>query len=156
MNDIAVGIDIGTSNVRAVIGEYGEDASLLITGIGSAVSTGLRAGLIVNIESTMKSIKTAVENAEMMAGREVDSCITAIGGGQIESLISKGLVAITTKTRGSREINGADIERVIEASRAINIPLDRHILHVIPRSYIVDGQSGIKDPMNMLGVRLEA
>ena len=156
MNDIAVGIDIGTSNVRAVIGEYGEDGSLLITGIGSAVSTGLRAGLIVNIESTMKSIKTAVENAEMMAGREVDSCITAIGGGQIESLISKGLVAITTKTRGSREINGADIERVIEASRAINIPLDRHILHVIPRSYIVDGQSGIKDPMNMLGVRLEA
>ena len=156
MNDIAVGIDIGTSNVRAVIGEYGEDGSLLITGIGSAVSTGLRAGLSVNIESTMKSIKTAVENAEMMAGREVDSCITAIGGGQIESLISKGLVAITTKTRGSREINGADIERVIEASRAINIPLDRHILHVIPRSYIVDGQSGIKDPMNMLGVRLEA
>jgi len=156
VNDIAVGIDIGTSNVRAVIGEYGEDGSLLITGIGSAVSTGLRAGLIVNIESTMKSIKTAVENAEMMAGREVDSCITAIGGGQIESLISKGLLAITTKPRGSREINGADIERVIEASRAINIPLDRHILHVIPRSYIVDGQSGIKDPMNMLGVRLEA
>ncbi|MGI5173361.1 cell division protein FtsA [Treponema sp. OMZ 840] len=156
MSDIIVGLDIGTSNLRAVIGEYSEDGSLLITGVGTAPSTGLRAGLIVNIESTMTSIKAAFEAAEMMAGREVQSCITAVGGSQIESLTSKGLVAVTAKSKSSREINGEDIERVLEASRAVNIPLDRHILHVIPRSYIVDGQGGIKDPLNMLGVRLES
>ena len=156
MSDIITGLDIGTSSIRAVIGEYSEDGSLLITGVGTAPSTGLRAGIIVNIESTMKSIKTAIEGAEMMAGREVRSCITAVGGSQIESLISKGLVAVTAKNRSSREINEEDIRRVIEASRAVNIPLDRNILHVVPRSYIVDGQGGIKDPLNMLGVRLES
>ena len=132
MSDIITGLDIGTSSIRAVIGEYSEDGSLLITGVGTAPSTGLRAGIIVNIESTMKSIKTAIEGAEMMAGREVRSCITAVGGSQIESLISKGLVAVTAKNRSSREINEEDIRRVIEASRAVNIPLDRNILHVVP------------------------
>ena len=156
MSDMMTALDIGTSTVRAVIGEYSENGSLLVTGIGCAPSTGLRAGLIVNIESTMKSIKTAIEAAEMMAGREVESCITAVGGSQIESLISKGLVAVTAKGRTVREINRSDVDRVLEASRAVNIPLDRHILHVVPRSYIVDGQGGIKDPLNMLGVRLES
>lgn len=151
-----VGLDIGTSCVRAVIGEFSETGSLLITGIGTAPSTGLRHGQIANIESTMRSIKTAIEVAEMMAGREVESCVTAIGGAQIESFVSKGLVAITAKHGGNREINREDIDRVIEASRAVNIPLDRHILHVVPRFYIIDGQNDIKDPINMLGVRLEA
>ncbi len=156
MSEIIVGLDIGTSTVRAVIGEVSENNTLLITGIGSAVSTGLRHGLIVNIESTMQSIKTAIEAAEMMAGQEVESCVTSIGGGQIESLISKGLVAITTKNGGTREINRDDIGRVIEASRALNIPLDRYILHVVPRFYMIDGQGEIRDPLNMLGVRLES
>ncbi len=156
LSKIVVGLDIGTSCVRAVIAEITEENSLLITGIGTSVSTGLRNGQISNIESTMQSIRAAVEAAEMMAGFEIDSCITAVGGSQIESIISKGLVAITTKNAGNREINSEDIARVIEASRAVNIPLDRHILHVIPRSYIVDGQGDVKDPMNMLGVRLES
>ncbi|MFI3257099.1 MAG: cell division protein FtsA [Spirochaetales bacterium] len=156
MSDIIVGLDIGTSSVRAVIGELSQTGTLLVTGIGVAPSTGLRNGQIANIESTMQSIKIAVEAAELMAGQDVKSCITAVGGSQIESLISKGFVAITTKHGGSREINEEDISRVIEASRAVNIPLDRQILHVIPRYYIVDGQGDIKNPKNMLGVRLEA
>ncbi len=156
MSEIIVGLDIGTSFVRAVIGEITEDNSLLITGIGSAASTGLRHGQIANIESTMQSIKTAIEAAEMMAGQEVTYCVTSIGGGQIESLISKGFVAVTTKHGGNREINSDDVSRVIEASKAVNIPLDRHILHVVPRFYMIDGHSGVKDPLNMLGIRLES
>jgi len=156
LSNIIVGLDIGTANVRTVIGEFSENGELIITGIGTAVSTGLRSGLIVNIEATVQSIKKAVEAAELMAGQEVESCYTAIGGAQIESLLSKGIVAITSKGRGSREITESDISRVIEAAQAVNIPLDRQILHVVPRSYIVDGQEGIRDPINMLGVRLEA
>ncbi len=156
MNEIIVGLDIGTSNVRAVIGEVTDDGSLLITGIGSAPSTGLRHGQIANIESTMQSIKTAIEDAEMMAGQEVDFCVISIGSAQIESLISKGLVAVTAKYGGNREINSDDISRVIEASKAVNIPLDRQILHVIPRFYMIDGHGVVKDPLNMLGVRLES
>ncbi|HZK19251.1 MAG TPA: cell division protein FtsA [Treponemataceae bacterium] len=156
MSEIIVGLDIGTANVRAVIGELSENGQLIITGIGTSVSTGLRSGLIVNIEATVQSIKKAVDSAEQMAGIEVENCYTAIGGSQIESLLSKGLVAITAKGRGSREITQTDIDRVIEAAKAVNIPLDRQILHVVPRSYIVDGQGGIPDPLNMLGVRLEA
>ncbi|OJF77524.1 MAG: cell division protein FtsA [Treponema sp. CETP13] len=156
MSNIIVGLDIGTANIRVVIGEISEDKKLLITGIGTSVSTGLRNGLIVNIEATVQSIKKAVEAAELMAGQEVENCYTAIGGDQIESLISKGIVAITSKGRGSREITESDIDRVIEAAKAVNIPLDRQILHVVPRSYIVDGQKGFKNPINMLGVRLEA
>ncbi len=156
MSEIIVGLDIGTSFVRAVIGEISEDNNLLITGIGSAASTGLRHGQIANIESTMRSIKIAIEAAEMMAGQEVTYCVSSIGGGQIESLISKGFVAVTTKNGGSREINSDDIGRVIEASKAVNIPLDRHILHVVPRVYLIDGHGGVKDPLNMLGVRLES
>lgn len=156
MSDVVVGLDIGTTNVRAVVGKILDDNSLQIAGVGVAPSTGLRNGLIVNIESTMKSINEAIEKAELTAGLEVTSCFTTIGGAQIESLISKGFVPISTKSRTSREINKEDIERVIEASRAINIPLDRQILHIVPRTYIVDGQGGIKNPFNMLGVRLEA
>lgn len=155
MSTVITAIDIGTSNVRALMGEYTDDGSLSIIGTGCAPSTGLRAGLIVNIEATMQSIKDAVEAAEMAAGCEALSCITAVGGSQIESFLSKGLVAVGG--RGAiREVNENDIERVLEASRAVNIPLDRHILHVVPRSYIVDGVGGIKDPLNRIGVRLES
>lgn len=155
MSTVIAAIDIGTSTVRALIGSYSEEGSLSIIGAGSAPSTGLRAGRIVNIKATMESVKDAVEAAEMAAGCEVHSCITAVGGSQIESFISKGLVAVGG--RGSvREVNANDIERVLEASQAVSIPLDRHILHVVPRSYIVDGVDGIKDPLNRIGVRLEA
>ncbi len=156
MSEIIVGLDIGTSTVRVVIGEISEENTLLITGIGTSISTGLRHGQIANIESTMQAIVAAIEDAEMMAGQEVDFCITSIGGAQIESLISKGLVAVTTKNGGNREINSDDISRVIEASKAVNIPLDRQILHVVPRFYIIDGNGEVKDPLNMLGVRLES
>ncbi|WP_428771147.1 cell division protein FtsA [Treponema sp. HNW] len=155
MSTVITAIDIGTSNVRALMGEYSDEGSLSIIGVGSAPSTGLRAGLIVNIEATMQSIKEAVEAAEVAAGCEALSCITAVGGSQIESFISKGLVAVGGKG-AVREVNENDIERVLEASRAVNIPLDRHILHVVPRFYIVDGVSGIKNPLNRLGVRLES
>ncbi len=156
MSEIIVGLDIGTSCVRAVIGEISEDKSLLVVGIGIAPCTGLRHGQIRNIEATMQAIHTAIGDAEVMAGLEVSYCITSIGGAQIESIISKGLVAVTAKHGGNREINEDDVSRVIEASKAVNIPLDRQILHVIPRFYIMDGQGEIKDPINMLGVRLEA
>lgn len=156
LSDIIVGLDIGTSNVRAVIGEFTENNSLQITGVGVSPSTGLRNGVIVNIESTMQSITAAIEAAEMISGYEVLSCVTAIGGAQIESLNSKGLVAVTNRGNDSREINQQDIDRVIDAAKAVVIPMDRQILHVVPQSYIVDGQRGYKDPRNMLGVRLEA
>lgn len=155
MNNIIVGLDIGTSNVRVVIGEYDENDSLQITGIGVAPSTGLRSGVIVNIEATMRAITSAIENAEMMSGCEVRSCFTGIGGTQVDSLNSKGLVAVTSRNKNSREINQTDIDRVIEAARAVSIPIDREILHVVPQMYIVDGIQRTKDPHDMIGVRLE-
>lgn len=155
MSDVIVGLDIGTSNVRVVIAEFTEDGALQVTGIGTSPSTGLRKGVVLNIEATLKAIMTAIEAAEQMSGREVESCYVAIGGAQIEGFNSKGLVAVSSKGRESKEIDQTDIDRVIEAARAIMIPIDREILHVIPQDYIVDGQSGIKQPRAMLGVRLE-
>lgn len=156
MSDIIVGLDIGTSTVRAVIGELNENNSLQISGVGKAVSTGLRSGIIVNIEATMKAITSAIESAELMFGCEVVSCFTAIGGSQIDSLNSRGLVAVSNRGKGSREINQEDIDRVIDAARAVALPMDREIIHVIPQSYIVDGIQKTKDPRDMIGVRLEA
>ncbi|AEE16388.1 cell division protein FtsA [Treponema brennaborense] len=156
MSDIIVGLDIGTSFVRAVIGEFTENDTIQIIGVGKSVSTGLRNGAVVNIEATMRALKEAIEAAEMVSGYEVMSCVTGIGGLQIESLNSKGLVAVTGKGKSSREITQADVTRVIEAAKAVVIPMDRQILHVVPQSYIVDGQRGIKNPKDMIGIRLEA
>ncbi len=157
MSEYLVGLDIGTSNVRCVIAEYDDEYDALkILGLGESPSTGLRSGVIVNIEATMRSVTAAIEKAEMMAGHEVTSLICGIGGSQVESINSRGLVAVTGKDRRSREITYNDIERVIEAARSIVIPMDRYIIHVVPQSYIVDGQGDIKDPINMLAVRLEA
>lgn len=155
MNDVIVGLDIGTSNVRVVVAEFSEDGNLEVTGIGSCLSTGLRKGVVLNIEATLKAIITAIEAAELMSGREIDSCYVAIGGMQIDGFNSKGLVAVSTEGKENREIDESDIARVIEAAQAIKIPIDREILHVIPQSYIVDGQGGIKQPRAMIGVRLE-
>ncbi len=156
LSDIVVGLDIGTSSERTVIGEFSEYGTLQITGVGTSPSTGLRKGVVVNIEATLRAISSAVESAEMMSGREVESCVTAVGGSQIEGLNSRGVVAVTSRGKDSREISREDIDRVIEAARAVVIPMDRQVLHVIPQSYIVDDQKGVRDPRDMIGVRLEA
>lgn len=153
---MVVGLDIGTTKVCAVIGERNENGNLEITGVGVSPSTGLRKGVVVNIEATLRSVTAAIEAAEMMSGREVHSCWTGIGGAHIEGLNSRGVVAVTGKNRETREIDNADIERVIEAARAVVIPMDRQVLHVIPQTYIVDDQKGIRNPLDMIGVRLEA
>ena len=150
-----VGLDIGTSNVRAVIAEFDDENVLQVLGVGECSSTGLRSGVIVNIDATMRSVTQAIEQAEMMAGREVSAVVTGIGGNQVESINSKGIVGVTAKGKNNHEIKKEDVHRVIEAARAINFPTGKEILHIIRQSYIVDGQTGIKDPINMIGVRLE-
>lgn len=148
-----VGLDIGTTKIAAVIAEYGETGMLEIVGVGVAPSYGLRRGVVINIESTLKSVHAAVEAAEQMAGFEVQQIVVGIAGGHIEGINSRGVVKVTGR---GREITQHDVERVIEAARAVSIPMDREVLHVIPQEYIVDDQDGIKDPLDMIGVRLEA
>lgn len=152
-DDMIVGLDIGTTKVSAVVGEYDENDMLQITGVGESPSFGLRRGVVINIESTLKSVNAAIEAAEQMAGREVDSVVTGIAGGHIEGLNSRGVVAVTGK---GREITQIDVDRVIDAAKAVVIPMDREVLHVIPQEFIVDDQGGIRNPLDMIGVRLEA
>lgn len=151
--NLIVGLDVGTSKTCAVIGEYNENDTLEITGVGTAPSTGLRRGVVVNIEATLKSVSEAVEAAELMSGREVRECFVGVAGANVEGINSRGVVAVTGK---GREITQTDVDRVIEAARAVVIPMDREILHVIPQTYIVDDQKGIRNPLDMIGVRLEA
>ena len=150
------GLDIGTTKVCAVIGELNENGALEITGVGTCPSTGLRKGVVVNIEATLRSVSKAIEAAEMMSGREIHEAWTGIGGSHIDGINSRGVVAVTGKNRETREIGSDDIKRVMEAARAVLIPMDRHLLEVIPQNYIVDDQRNIQDPLNMIGVRLEA
>ncbi len=152
-DSIIVGLDIGTTKTCAAIGEYNDQGRLEIIGVGTSLSSGLRRGVVINIEATLKSVLEAVESAEQMAGREVTGVITGIAGGHIEGINSRGVVAVTGK---GREIVKSDIDRVIEAAKAIVIPMDREVLHVIPQEFIVDDQGGVKDPLDMIGVRLEA
>ena len=156
MSSIVVGLDIGTSFVRAAIGEVNDEGNVEIIGVSAKASAGLRNGVIVNIEAAMTVIKETLEAAEQNAGYEVTSCVTAIGGTQIESLNSRGLVAVSSHGKANREITRQDVERVIEAANAVQIPMDREMLHVIPQDYIIDGLHGIKDPIHMIGLRLEA
>ena len=151
-----VGLDIGTTKVCAVIGEIGGNGLLEITGVGKSPSTGLRKGVVVNIEATLRSVAQAIEAAEMMSGREVHEAWTGIGGSHIEGINSRGVVAVTGRGRETREIGNDDIKRVLEAAQAVLIPMDRRLLEVIPQSYTVDDQKEIQDPLNMIGVRLEA
>jgi len=148
--DIVVGLDIGTTKICAVVGEVSDDG-ISIIGIGTHPSIGLRKGVVVNIETTVESIKKAVEEAELMAGCEISSVYTGIAGGHITGFNSRGIVAI----KGS-EITPQDVERVIDAARAVAIPMDREVIHVLPQEYIVDDQPGIQNPVGMSGVRLEA
>ncbi|NOY10044.1 MAG: cell division protein FtsA [Spirochaetes bacterium] len=150
---MVVGLDIGTTKVCAIIGQYNENGMMEITGVGTTPSRGLRRGVVINIELTVKSVLNAIEAAEMMSGREVHDVYTGIAGGHIEGINSRGVVAVTGR---NREITKEDVDRVIDAARAIVIPMDREVLHVIPQEFIVDEQGGIKNPLGMIGVRLES
>ncbi|MDR0383656.1 MAG: cell division protein FtsA [Spirochaetaceae bacterium] len=152
---IIVGLDIGTTNVRAVIAERGP-AGVSVTGVGQSPSTGLRKGVVVNIEATLRSVTAAVEAAELMSGQVAESCWTGINGSHTEGVISRGVVAVNGKSRDRREISEDDVVRVLEAARAVDFSMDRQILEVIPQTYIVDNQPGIRDPLHMIGVRLES
>jgi len=148
--NIVVGLDIGTTKICAVVGEV-TDKDINIIGIGTHPSIGLRKGVVVNIESTVDSIKKAVEEAELMAGCEISSVYAGIAGGHITGFNSRGIVGIK-----GPEVTQQDIERVIDAARAVAIPMDREVIHVLPQEYIVDEQAGIQNPIGMAGVRLEA
>ncbi|MBD3420979.1 MAG: cell division protein FtsA [Chitinivibrionales bacterium] len=150
--NLFVGLDIGTTKIACIIAEQDSNEQLKIVGVGVAPSDGLRKGVVVNIDKTVRSIQKAVEEAELMAGVEVDSVWVGIAGDHIRSVNSKGVVAIS---REDHEITELDVVRAIEAAQAVSIPMDREILHVIPQEFIVDDQKGIKEPIGMCGVRLE-
>ena len=152
-DNLIVGLDIGTTKVCAIIAQLGQDGQLEITGVGTTQSRGLRRGVVINIDATVRSILNAVEAAEMMSGREVTGAFAGIAGGHIEGINSRGVVAVTGK---DREITRDDVERVIDAAKAIVIPMDREVVHVIPQEFTVDQQDGVRDPLGMMGVRLEA
>ena len=149
-SEVIVGLDIGTTKICAVVGGVARDG-IEIVGIGTHPSVGLRKGVVVNIESTVDSIQRAVEEAELMAGCEVRSVYAGIAGGHIKGFNSHGIVAVK-----GNEVSEKDIERVIDAARAVAIPMDREVIHVLPQEFIVDEQDGIQDPLGMAGVRLEA
>jgi cell division protein FtsA len=149
-NSLIVGLDIGTSKVCAIVGEMTE-RGVEVIGVGSHLSQGLRKGVVINIESTVESIKKAVKEAELMAGCEINSVFTGIAGGHIKGFNSHGIVAVKNK-----EVSERDVERVIDAAKAVAIPMDREVLHILPQDYIIDEQDGIKEPLGMSGVRLEA
>lgn len=149
--NMIVGLDIGTSKVVALVGEVNKDGVIEIVGIGSHQSRGLKKGVVVNIESTVQSIQRAVEEAELMAGCQIHSVYAGIAGSHIRSLNSHGIVAIR-----DREVQALDLERVIDAAQAVAIPADQKVLHILPQEYIIDTQEGVKEPLGMSGVRLEA
>ena len=148
---LQVGLDIGTSKVVAIVGELHPDSSIEVVGIGSSPSRGLKRGVVVDIESTVQSIKRAIEEAELMAGCEIQSVYVGIAGSHIRSINSDGIVAIKDK-----EVTKTDVEKVLDAAKAVPIPNDQKGLHVLPQEYVIDGQDGIRHPIGMSGVRLEA
>ena len=150
-NKMIVGLDIGTSKVVAIVGDVSPEGILSVVGIGSHPSSGLKKGVVVNIDSTVQSIQRAIEEAELMAGCQIHSVYAGIAGSHIRSLNSHGIVAIK-----DREVFAQDIERVIDAAQAVAIPADQRILHILPQEYRIDDQDGVKEPLGMSGVRLEA
>ncbi|HHM05389.1 MAG TPA: cell division protein FtsA [Gammaproteobacteria bacterium] len=149
--DMLVGLDIGTSKVVTIVGEVKPDGLIEITGIGSHPSKGLKRGVVVNIDATVQSIQRAVEEAELMAGCEIHSVHAGIAGSHIRSLNSHGIVAIK-----DREVTQSDVDRVMDAARAVAIPADQKVIHVLSQEFIIDNQDGIRQPVGMSGVRLEA
>ncbi len=150
-NRMIVGLDIGTSKVVAIVGEINPEGRLEIIGLGSHASKGLKKGVVVNIDSTVQSIQRAIEEAELMAGCQIQSVFAGIAGNHIRSMGSHGIVAIR-----DREVFQPDIDRVIDAAQAVAIPADQKILHILPQEFIIDSQEGVKEPLGMSGVRLEA
>ncbi len=150
-NNLIVGLDIGTSKVVAIVGEVTVEGEIEIIGIGTQPSRGLKKGVVVNIESTVQSIQRAVEEAELMAGCQIRSVYAGIAGSHVKSINSHGIVAIKDK-----EVTAADVSRVIDAAKAVAIPADQRILHVLPQEFLIDNQEGIRDPVSMSGVRLES
>ena len=149
--NIITGLDIGTSKIIALIGEVTSDGTIEIIGIGRHASRGLKRGVVVDIEATVNSIQRAVQEAELMAGCEVRTVYAGIAGSHIRSLNSHGIVAIRDK-----EVSQADVARVIDAAKAVAIPADQKILHVLPQEFIIDHQDSIREPIGMAGVRLES
>jgi cell division protein FtsA len=148
--ELLVGLDIGTSKVAAVVGDLNDDA-LSVLGMGSAPSDGLRKGVVVNLEATVQAIEHAIKEAEVTAGCEIHSVFASLGGGHIKGFDSHGVVGVK-----GPEIDQADVDRVLDAARAVALPADRDILHVLPQDFVLDGQDGIRSPVGMSGVRLEA
>ena len=146
-----VGLDIGTNKVAAIVGEITPEGDLEIIGIGSHPSRGMKKGVVINIESTVQSIQRAIEEAELMAGCEIDSVYAGIAGSHIRSINSHGIVAVR-----DREVLAQDVDRVIDAAQAMAIPADQKILHILPQEYVIDSQEGVREPLGMSGVRLEA
>ncbi len=148
-DNLIVGLDIGTTKICAIVGNVTEDG-IDIVGIGTSPSNGLRKGVVINIESTVGSIRKAIEEAELMAGCEIKSVYAGIAGGHIRGINSDGVIAIK-----NREVNQDDVRRVIDAAKAMNIPMDREVIHILPQEFIIDEQDGIREPLGMSGVRLE-
>jgi cell division protein FtsA len=148
--NLLVGLDIGTSKIVAIVAEAMPDGGLEVIGLGQHASRGLKKGVVVNIESTVNAIQRALEEAELMADCKIREVITGIAGSHIKSFNSHGMVAIKDK-----EVSQVDVDRVIETARAVNIPMDQQILHILPQEFIIDGQEDVREPLGMSGVRLE-
>ena len=149
---LITGLDVGTTKICAIIAEQTPHGGLNVIGVGTSPSRGLRKGVVVNIDSTVEAIKKAVDEAEAMAGVEVESVFAGVAGGHIRGLNSRGVVAVSGR---DKEVSPTDVERALEAARAINLPPDREIIHVLPQSFVVDDQDGVREPIGMSGVRLE-
>ena len=149
-NNIVVGLDIGTTKVTAIVGEE-KDHRLDVIGLGVHASEGLRKGVVVNIDATVRSIRAAIDDAERMAGCEISAVYVGIAGGHVRSLNSHGMVAIK-----DREVSEHDVQRALEAAQAVAIPMDREVINIIPQEYVIDDQDGIRSPLGMSGVRLAA
>src|SRR3989454_6999800 len=150
--ELGVGLAVGTTKLGAIVAAPAPRGVLNIIGVGTAPSRGLRRGIVVNIDSTVEAIKTAVAEAEQMAGVEVSGVYAGIAGGHIRGVNSRGAVPITGK---HHEVSADDVDRVVEAARAVNLPQDREIIHVLPQSFVVDDGDGVREPIGMSGVRLE-
>lgn len=146
-----VGLDVGTTKICAIIGEINAEGTVDVIGLGTSPSKGLRRGVVVNIDHTVSSIRKAVDDAELMAGCRADVVYAGISGGHIKGINSHGVIAIK-----NREVTAVDVARVIDAARAVAIPMDREVIHILPQEFMVDDQEGIKEPIGMAGVRLEA
>ena len=149
--NLIVGLDIGTSKVACIVGEINPDGDIEVVGLGVYPSKGLKKGVVVNLETTVQSIQRAVDEAELMAGCRINSVYAGIAGSHIMSMNSHGIVAIKDK-----EVTQGDVDRVIDSARAVAIPADQKILHILPQEYVIDRQEGIKEPVGMSGIRLEA